>query len=371
MLERYGHGGDLVTAAEMYGIPASDFIDFSSNMNPFGPPDAVQRVMEQRWRDLDQYPDPAVRGLRSKLAARHGISMNNVLCGNGAAEIIDLVIRAMRPGASVALAVPGFGEYADAARKYGGKLFTVPLLEDDRFRLSEASVFETVERDKPGLWMLGSPNNPTGQTVSRDLVLKLIDTGAFVVIDEAFIDFIADEDRLTLVREAAARPNLLVIRSMTKFYAVPGIRLGYAVGSPEVIAAMRRLQTPWSVNSLAQWMGEAVLGDEAYEQRTLAWLAEARPHLAASLQALGFTVFESAVNYLLLKLPDRCVLDASELQRRMGQRGVLVRDASHFEGLNGRFIRVAVKLNEQNEKLVQTLKAVLLESGTHAEMERG
>ncbi|MWC31213.1 threonine-phosphate decarboxylase CobD [Paenibacillus sp. MMS18-CY102] len=371
MLERYGHGGDLVTAAEMYGLPASGFVDFSSNMNPFGPPDAVRHVMEQRWQDLDQYPDPAVRGLRGKIASRHGITMDNVLCGNGAAEIIDLAIRALRPGASVALAVPGFGEYADAAHKYGGELFTVPLLEEEQFQLSELRVFETVERDKPGLWMLGSPNNPTGQLVNRELVLRLVATGAFVVIDEAFIDFIADEDRLTLVREAATLPNLLVIRSMTKFYSVPGVRLGYAVGSPAVIEAMRRLQTPWSVNSLAQWMGEAVLADEAYAKRTLAWLADERPRLTASLQALGCHVFESVVNYLLVKLPDRCALDASELQKRMGQRGVLVRDASHFAGLNGRFIRVAVKLREQNEQLVAKLQAVLQESGSQSEMERG
>jgi len=359
MLERYGHGGDLVTAAGLFGLPADRFVDFSSNMNPFGPPDAVRFVLETRWRELDRYPDPAVRGLRSKLAQRHGISADCVLCGNGAAELIELAVRAAKPAGGVGLAVPGFGEYAEAAGKFGGRIVSVPLLEAEAFRLSGRRVMAAAQKERPGLWMLGSPNNPTGMPIERELVTELLDTGAFVVIDEAFLDFMPDEEQRTLVREAANRPNLLVIRSMTKFYAIPGIRLGYAVGSAETIAAMRGLQTPWSVNSLAQWIGEAVLDEERYAERTRAWLAEERPRLMAALARLGCKVFDSAANYLLVKLPDSCAIDAAGLQRRMGERGVLIRDASHFEGLNGRFIRVAVKLREHNEQLAAALSACL------------
>ncbi|WP_127531733.1 threonine-phosphate decarboxylase CobD [Paenibacillus kobensis] len=360
MLERYGHGGDLVTAAGLYGIPADRFLDFSSNMNPFGPPDAVRFVMETRWQELDRYPDPAVRGLRSKLAQRHGIGEDQILCGNGAAELIELAVRAAKPTGGVGLAVPGFGEYAEAADKFAsGPIIRVPLLEEETFRLSEQRVMEAAQQERPGLWLLGSPNNPTGMTVDRGLVLKLLDTGAFVVIDEAFLDFMPDDEDRTLIREAADRPNLLVIRSMTKFYAIPGIRLGYAVGSTETILAMRSLQTQWSVNSLAQWIGEAVLDDAAYAERTRAWLAEERPRLAEALTSLGCKVFDSVTNYLLVNLPDSLEADAAELQRRMGARGVLIRDASHFEGLNGRFIRVAVKLREQNEQLMAVMTACL------------
>ncbi|GMK42527.1 threonine-phosphate decarboxylase [Paenibacillus sp. CCS19] len=360
MLERYGHGGDLVTAAGLFGIAADQFVDFSSNMNPFGPPPVVQQVLETKWRELDQYPDPAVRGLRSKLAARHGIGSDNVLCGNGAAELIDLAIRALRPNQGVGLAVPCFGEYTDAAHKYGGSIVKVPMLEEESFRLSAKRVLEAAAgHDRPGIWMLGSPNNPTGMTVERELVLKLLDTGAFVVIDEAFLDFVPHEEAVTLVQEAVRRPNLLVIRSMTKFYAIPGIRLGYAAGSAETIAKMRALQTPWSVNSLAQWIGEAVLDEETYAKRTRNWLAEERQWLTGALEGLGCKVFDSVTNYLLLKLPEPCSLEAAELQKMMGQRGVLIRDASHFEGLNGRFIRVAVKLRGHNERLIQALSECL------------
>ncbi|PWW06504.1 L-threonine O-3-phosphate decarboxylase [Paenibacillus cellulosilyticus] len=360
MLERYGHGGDLVTASDLFGITADQFVDFSSNMNPFGPPAAVFAVMESRWRELDRYPDPAVRGLRSKLAQRHGINVDNVLCGNGAAELIDLAIRALRPNGGVGLAVPCFGEYADAAEKYGGHIVRVPMLEDDSFRLSVERVMEAALGDnRPEIWMIGSPNNPTGMTVDRELILKLLDTEAFVVIDEAFLDFVPNEEAISLVQEAAKRPNLLVIRSMTKFYAIPGIRLGYAVGSADTIAKMRGLQTPWSVNSLAQWIGEAVLDDVEYEQRTRRWLTEERQWLSADLGKLGCKVFDSVTNYLLVKLPDECAIDAAQLQQLMGQRGVLIRDASHFAGLDGRFIRLAVKLREQNERLIEALSACL------------
>lgn len=362
MLERYGHGGDLVTAADLFGMNADQFIDFSSNMNPFGPPDSVRVVLETKWRELDRYPDPAVRGLRSKLAQRHGISLDHILCGNGAAELIDLAIRAIRPNQGVGLAVPCFGEYGEAAAKYGGRITRVPMFEKDSFRLSAERVLETASsHDSPGIWMLGSPNNPTGVTVDRDLVLKLLDTGAFVVIDEAFLDFVPNEEGMTLVQEAVKRPNLLVIRSMTKFYAIPGIRLGYAVGASETIAKMRGQQTPWSVNSLAQWIGEAVLDDVEYEQLTRRWLAEERQWLTNAIRGLGCKIFDSVTNYLLVKLPDEFAFDAAKLQQLMGQRGVLIRDASHFEGLNGRFIRVAVKLREQNERLIQALSECIQE----------
>jgi L-threonine-O-3-phosphate decarboxylase len=360
MLERYGHGGDLVTASDLFGITADQFVDFSSNMNPFGPPEVVRHILETKWRELDRYPDPAVRGLRSKLAQRHGIHSDNILCGNGAAELIDLAIRALRPNQGVGLAVPCFGEYAEAAHKYGGSVVKVPMLEEDSFRLSIERVLEAASgHDRPGIWMLGSPNNPTGVMLDRDLVLQLLETGAFVVIDEAFLDFMPNEEAVSFVQEATRRSNLLVIRSMTKFYAIPGVRLGYAVGSAETIALMRGQQTPWSVSSLAQWIGEAVLDEEAYAVRTQRWLDEERLWLMQSLEALGCKVFDSVTNYLLIKLPDQCAIDADQLQQLMGQRGVLIRDASHFEGLNGRYIRTAIKLREQNERLIQVMSLCL------------
>ncbi|MFD1954446.1 threonine-phosphate decarboxylase CobD [Paenibacillus thailandensis] len=354
MLERYGHGGDLTTAAEAYGRQEDEFVDFSSNMNPLGPPEAVRRELVRYAERIAAYPDPAVRRLRAKLAARYGISEEAILAGNGAAELIDLAVRAFRPG-TVALPMPSFGEYADAVRKAGGRIIPVPLRPESDFTLDERAFAEAESASSADMLFIGSPNNPTGRLADPSLILKLAERGGIVIVDEAFIDFVPDEERYTLIREAAVRPNLFVIRSMTKFYAVPGIRLGYMVGSPAGLDRLRGLQIPWSVNSLAQRIGEAVLDDAAFAAETHRWLQREKPRLAGKLKQLGMHVYPSDANYLLARLPEAEGLTAASLQREMGRRGVLIRDASRFDGLDGRYCRFAVKLREHNDRLAAAL----------------
>ncbi|EXX84535.1 cobalamin biosynthesis protein CobQ, partial [Paenibacillus darwinianus] len=200
---------------------------------------------------------------------------------------------------------------------------------------------------------------PTGRLCDPQLVRRLVEEGHMVVLDEAFIDFLPDADRLSLIRFACETPRLIVLRSMTKLYAVPGIRLGYAAGHPDMIAAMRDLQVPWSVNSLAQAIGEAVLGDRAFVERTTAWLQAERPYLAGRLSRLGLRVIPGSANYILFELPAETGMTAADLQRSMGRRGVLIRDASHFAGLSAGYCRVAVKLRADNDRLAETLEACL------------
>lgn len=360
MLERYGHGGDLRTAEECYGLPSSSFLDYSSNMNPLGPPKVVRETLSRYAEHIDRYPDPVTRGLTRLLSERHNIAESSILVGNGAAELIDLVVRARRPQVG-AVAVPCFSEYGDAIRKTGAKLYEGLLDEKDCFRLDERWIEEALKQSKANLFMLGSPNNPTGGLVEPALVGKLLVSGATVVVDEAFMDFMPDEESYSLVKEASKNRNLFVVRSMTKFYSIPGIRLGYIIGHPESLEELRRLQVPWSVNSLAQAIGEAVLTEEEFVRDTLDWLQEERPRLTEELEALGFYVFPSKSNYLLLRLPERLGLTSGELQHELGLKGVLIRDASHFPGLGERHIRVAVKLRDQNDRLVEALRVCILE----------
>ncbi|WP_182914366.1 threonine-phosphate decarboxylase CobD [Paenibacillus sp. 1011MAR3C5] len=362
MLERYGHGGDLRTAEECFGLPSSSFLDFSSNMNPLGPPDAVREELARYAAYIDRYPDPASRRLSAKLAAKHGIEENAILIGNGAAELIDLVVRALRPKAA-AIAVPCFSEYGDAIRKAEAVLYEGLLLEAEQFELNQRWAKEALERSGAELYMIGSPNNPTGALVEPARVKELLASGATVVVDEAFMDFVPEEKSYSLVQEASRHPHLFVVRSMTKFYSIPGIRLGYIIGHPESLAELRRLQVPWSVNSLAQSIGEAVLSDEAFAQKSLRWLQEERPRMTRELEALGFRVYPGVTNYMLLRLPEGCGLHSRELQRKMGVEGVLIRDGSHFPGLDERYIRVAVKLREQNARLIDTLRTCMYGTG--------
>lgn len=362
MLERYGHGGDLRTAEEAFGRSADQFVDFSSNMNPLGPPPSVKQALLAYSDIIGEYPDPAVRGLRRKLARYHDIDEQSIVIGNGAAELIDLIVRALQP-ALTTLAIPCFDEYGDAVRKMGGEIYEIKLSAENEFKLDSDNGYLNETAAAGSLIMLGSPNNPTGQLVDPDLIMRLLNKGAYVVVDEAFMDFVPDEAHYSLIQEAARHERLFVIRSMTKFYSIPGIRLGYIVGMPKSLSRVRRLQVPWSVNSLAQIIGEAVLDESDFAERTLEWLQTERPWLSVELERMGFKVNPSATNYLLLSIPQKLGLSASMLQLEMGKQGVLIRDASRFPGLDHTYIRVAIKLREQNERLLEALEQCMKRAG--------
>ena len=211
---------------------------------------------------------------------------------------------------------------------------------------------------RPGtaLWLLGSPNNPTGQLVDPAIIRYLLDQGETVALDEAFMDFVPDADRFSFLREATIRGRLIVIRSLTKFYVIPGIRLGYMTAAPSFIAELKALQVPWSVNSLAQLIGEAVLDEREYRERTMEWLVNERQWLAAELARLGLIVHEGAANYLLFSISAGLGWTAGELQRALGARGILIRDASHFSGLDGSFCRIAVRFRDEHDRLLRELR---------------
>ncbi|UVI32603.1 pyridoxal phosphate-dependent aminotransferase [Paenibacillus spongiae] len=365
MLERYGHGGDLRTAQELFGLPADQFHDFSANMNPYGPPACVAEVLRTYTDSIDRYPDPSVRELRRKLGIHHDLDPSCVLVGNGAAELIDLAVRVYRPEVT-AVTGPSFVEYADAARKCGSPIHVLPLYPENDFRLTADTIRRALldfrrRGIQPGqaLWFLGSPNNPTGQLVEPAIIRELLLEGERVIVDEAFMDFVPDAANYSLLREAEVNERLTVIRSMTKFYAIPGIRLGYAAGSPQTIAELGRLQVPWSVNSLSQQIGSAVLDEKQYAENTLTWLKQERPWLESQLSALGLRVYPGEVNYILFSIPAEFNLTSKELQHEMGVRGVLIRDASGFDGLDETFCRIAVRFREEHLRLLDVMKNVL------------
>jgi threonine-phosphate decarboxylase len=352
MLEKYGHGGDLWTAAETFGKSKDAFLDYSSNMNPLGPPAVVEQILRERWRDVAAYPDPAVRELRSQLAAKYKIPVESILVGNGAAELIDLAVRVLKPSV-VALARPSFSEYEEAVEKIGGTVYEIPLHAENDFELQLSDVEQA--RPASDLLFLGSPNNPTGRLLSAAVRGYLAKAGKPVILDEAFVDFCPEEEQLTMIRTAAESNHLMVIRSMTKFYSIPGLRLGFIAAHPERIRQLQQQQVHWSVNIMAQLVGVGVMDDPDYERRTHTWLAEERPWMNDKLKELGLHVTPSDTNYILFSLQG-LGLKAQDVQREMGQRGILIRDASRFAGLDAGYVRVAIRLREQNEQLIAALR---------------
>lgn len=358
MLERYGHGGDLRSAAELYGRKEEELLDYSSNMNPLGPPPAFQAIIEQYWQFIATYPDPAQRDLLEAIAHRHQVEPASIIAGNGAAELIDLVVRYINP-VKAAVFLPSFVEYEQAIAKAKCECVYIATEEQQQFNPTMAQLQHLIEKEQPQLVMLGYPNNPTGALMPSEQLDYLLDSGIYVVVDEAFLDFHLEEERLTAISKLPRYEKLFVIRSMTKFYSMPGIRLGYMLAAAKHITALKQLQVPWSVNSLAQQLGVAALQQDSFAEQTKRWLAEENAWLSAQLRQLKLQVYPSVTNYMLARLPMECKLTSGQLQQLMGLRGILIRDAGKFRGLDASYIRLAIKERASNERLLQELKHVL------------
>ncbi|WP_380703265.1 threonine-phosphate decarboxylase CobD [Salinithrix halophila] len=368
-MERYGHGGDRWTAGEMFGRGADAFVDFSANINPLGPPDSVVRVLQEALEDkgapvLARYPDPRARSLKRALANRYGVPEECLMIGNGGAELIDLVNAAVRPS-RVGATAPSFAEYEASARKRGQEIVYLPTGEKEGFQPEPEALSKWIR--SVDLAYLGHPNNPTGLTVPYGQLLAAAEeaavAGTVLVVDEAFLDFVSDGEARSLLSRLADFPTTLLLRSMTKFYALPGLRLGWGAAHPDWIRRIEELQIPWSVNGLAQIAGEAALSDGAFENVTRRWLAVERCFMMERLRELpGALLVPGEVNYFLLKLeaPPLGGTGASRrLQQALGERGILIRDCSTYPGLDDAYIRVAVRSREENVHLLQKLGEVL------------
>lgn len=359
VIEVYGHGGDVETAAAAFGRNAEEFLDYSANINPLGPPPEVIRALEEGMSAVIRYPDPGHRHFKERLAAELGTDTQRILVGNGAAECMALLLMGLRPG-KVGVVDPCFSEYRELSMKFGSDIVSVCGHPELEWRADKADVLELLARTD--LLFLGQPNNPNGVQYClenlREFAACAEEEGTWLVLDEAFIDFIPLEDRQTLMPELQDYPRTIIVRSMTKFYAIPGLRLGYTVAHPDVIRQMAGKQVTWSVNGLALLAGEACLGSgREYEQHTLQWIGAERGKLIRGLRMLGLDVTPGEANFLLIELPQPWT--AATFQKEMGMRGVLIRSCAMYPGLGERHIRLAVKDTEANGRLLSIMSEVL------------
>ncbi|MEK5023724.1 threonine-phosphate decarboxylase CobD [Paenibacillus sp. FSL M7-1046] len=359
MLEKYGHGGDLLTAAELYGVGDGLFLDFSANINPLGPPPGVLELLRDSRQAVTAYPDPGHRRLKSLLAESLGVDSSWITVGNGAAESMALLLLAAAPR-KVGIIEPCFSEYRQLAEQFGAEVLSVQGTKEQDYRAGVQSIAGLLEQ--VDLLFLGQPNNPNGVQYSLDdlrlLARKAERCGAILAVDEAFIDFIPGERRQSLLPELAEYRQSVLIRSMTKFYAIPGLRLGFTVAHPELAAAMTAKQVTWSVNGLALLAGEACLrSGQAYEARTRELIAGEREVLRQGLLHLGCAVPPGEANFLLAGLP--APWTAQEMQARLGRSGILVRSCAMYAGLGPGHIRVAVRGREDNSRLLRQMAEIM------------
>jgi cobyric acid synthase CobQ/L-threonine-O-3-phosphate decarboxylase len=351
----FGHGGNLATLAARAGCAPEEILDFSANLNPLGPPEWLRRVISRNVERLVNYPEPQGQRLLARLAQTLELAPAQLVLGNGSTELLYAIPRAFACRRAV-LPVPAYLDYERAARLAGLEVVTLPLAEAEGFRLDFVRLAEVL---RPGdLLFLGRPNNPTGIGFAAVELLGLVAAHpkVLVVVDESFFEFVAPTSEL-LSREMPA--NLLVVRSLTKFYAIPGLRLGFAAGAPATIDRLRRLVLLWTVNALALAVGEELLADREYGERSRAFVRERRAELAAGLAKIpGLTIYPGAANYLLVRLvlPGLTAADLAErLLTGNPARPIAIRVCANYPGLDGRFFRVAVRTAAENTALCAAL----------------
>lgn len=353
--DRYAHGGGVDAAAAQTGLPVDRILDFSASINPLGPPDSVLEAARASLSRIDRYPEIDAASFECALSDYHGLAPEQVLAGNGSTDLIYLLPRALQPRRAL-LVAPCFSEYERALRQAGVPFEFHILQADCRFALRPDELAGDLDADTDLVW-LANPGNPNGSVLPARQVQELLDAlpgRPTVVVDEAFIDFALEHSCLSLLKEYS---NLLILRSMTKFYAIPGLRLGYLLGAPEKVARLARLRLPWSLSAPALAAGRACLDASAYRQRSLQKVPRLRNDLRDGLEQLGLHVFEAAANYLLARLPGGA--SAASLAAQLHRQGILIRDCGNFEGLDGSFVRVAVRGDAENGRLLQALGELL------------
>ena len=337
----FGHGGN-------YGY-GEDVIDFSSNINPIVPPAKLKREMFKNWGRVVSYPDPEARDLVKEIANHWKIGKENILTGNGAVELIYLVIFALKPG-KVLIFSPTFSEYERASRIVNAKVKFIPL-DKNNFKLNFPKNFY------PDLTFICNPNNPTGNLVLKDNNLSF--KSKFFVIDEAFMDFLPGQKRLTFIPKAVKNKNIVVIRSFTKFFSIPGLRLGYLIAHKDLIKSFRKYQIPWNVNSFAQIAGKVLINDKEYIRRTRELINKERNFLFDEINRVrGLKCFSSVTNFLLVKIKNGH-LTSKLIKKLLLDKKILIRDCSNFRNLGNKFFRISVRGRKENRALIQALKGFL------------
>ena len=355
------HGGNLAAAAERLGCRPEQLLDASASLVPFPPPLALRRALAQACRPaaLRPYPDRNHGALRRAIAALHGLDPAWVLPGNGAAELFTWAGRDAAAAGVSLLPAPGFADYQRALACWGGVAVAAPLplvwgaAGPSPWPLPPAAV--------PVLWIT-NPHNPTGQLWSRASLEPLLQHHALVICDEAFLPLVPGGEAQSLLPLLSAYPNLVVIRSLTKLFAIAGLRLGYALGAPDRLARWARWRDPWPVNALAAAAAEALLADpRAYGRwcaRVQGWVAREGSWLQQRLAALpGLTPQASAANFLLIRgeaQGEPCSLEPLRLALEHRHR-ILLRDCRSFEGLGPDWLRIGLQGRAGNRRILRGL----------------
>ncbi len=349
------HGGNIYEVAKKLRKDPSEILDFSASINPMAPPPGLEQNLFQKFPLARNYPDINNTELISLLAETHNCSTHQVMVANGSTEIIYLLPHAL--GIRSALIVsPSFSEYENALMLARCSVVLAQASESNEFQPTKDFISYYLEQMRVDAVLLANPNSPAGALLDEETLNWILflckSTGSLVVLDEVFVDFCESRSFKTLIN---SHRNLLIIRSMTKFYGLAGLRLGYALGSPMLISKLKKHQPPWSINTLAQYAGIYCLKQDGFREKTIKFVERERRRFAEKIEKTdGFNVYPGNANFLLVKISDH-LPPASTLHEFLLNRGILIRDCSTFPGLGSHFFRIAVRKPDENDELVTHL----------------
>lgn len=349
------HGADINSAAELYGLEANKIIDFSSNINPFIV-DSMDKIVTAGVGSLQKYPDIKYRRLRKNIADYLGVDDSQVIPGNGATEIIYLLMRNLR--GRLAIINPTFSEYRKGAEIAGLSVVDFVMDWKKDFKLDLDEIYR--RKDEFDSIFICNPNNPDGSVREIKKLLEFAEKeGKLLIVDETFIEFADSEKGRSLVNMVEKSKNLFIIRAVTKFFGIPGIRLGYGISSNrELLQKMYDEKEPWTINSFADSASDFIFKEEEYIRKSKEYFSKERVCMINEINKIdGIKAFNSDANFILVRFENRNVLDVKE--NLLKRAGLLIRDASNFIGLDSSFARVAIKNHEQNIVLVDAIRSVL------------
>lgn len=350
------HGGNIDELSRSFNLDKDKLIDFSANINPLGINKNVKEVIIKSLDEVERYPDITYFNLKSAISEFEGVENKNLILGNGAAEVIFNLVRAIRPK-KVLIPAPTFGEYEEAALSVNSEIKYYYLKEEKNWIIDEE--INSYINDDIDMVFICNPNNPTGTLTSKEAIINIIKkaklTNTIVAVDESFLDFLKEVENYSVISLIKEYDNLFIIKSMTKLFAIPGMRIGYGIcKNKDILSKIESVSVPWNINVLAEKVAIFSLKDKEYIDRTISYIEEEKAYLSKELNKFNdIKVFDPAVNFIMFKLEKEI-----DLKLELMKENIIIRSCSNYEGLSNKYYRVAVRKREENIKLIKALEKV-------------
>lgn len=351
------HGGNIEELSRKFNLDKEKLIDFSANINPLGVNEKVKKAIIDALDKVEKYPDITYYNLKSAISNFEEIDYNNLVLGNGAAEIIFNLVRAINPK-KVLIPAPTFSEYEEASLSINSSIEYYYLKEENNWNIDE-EILDLINEDID-IAFICNPNNPTGVTTEKNILLKIIEkakkTKTIVAIDESFLDFVTDSHKYSLVSLLKEYDNIFIIKSLTKLFAIPGIRIGYGLSSSkDIINKIQNISVPWNINILAEVAAITSLEDKDYILKSIEYIEKEKNYLYRELSKFkDIMVFKPSVNFIMFK-----TLKDIDLKYELMKRNIIIRSCNNYNGLNENYFRMAVRTRIENEIFISELRKVL------------